>query len=675
MEIGNRKNEKKILPKRNYQRTSSDSHRYFKFHVPKADDFNVIGGIEEEKVKKNDCVNVNEEQKLINDRINFNKQKNISKLRQIHSKNDFLDNFHSFNNGHNEKKNIIKTKDINLKTETESKDNHHNKIINKKNLINKNKNSINIINEKKNIIINNDNVINKINEHKNNNDNINMIKNNNNNQYNNNQLKKNNNNIIKDKKKIYNRCDTGNESSRKKGLLFAPRISVDNTVLNPKNFLFENINIFNSLLIMINNVSFINKYFMKDKSKQIIQKCKSKNEYCLSMILYIMNKNMWNYKNISKIETNNLSKKYLEFIDCYKKNNCKSLNPFEYCYDLNNLELIINFIYNKINQELSAENINDFIDNNNNSMNFFNGNNKLLIYSKEFYKNNKSKISDHFIGFYKNEQICTNCQNIFPNNENCSWFYYINFNLNEISKYLNYNNNNNNNYFNNFINDNNNISINLNNCFDYTFLRFLKKYPSYCNCLNTQKYIFNSILILPDVLTIILSNNNYYNFSIEDELNLKKYLNNEKIDTGDNVYLLISILCQFSYNKKFIIYCVNPNDGFWYCYTDNKVIRVQKMDINAVPLVFIYQKRGTICYEYQNIVIQNNKIMLTVKFNNSIPEIKLYFEPNKTIKDIIKKIKTVQNLEESEITLLINGKKANANDVLSKNSDALAIIN
>ena len=64
----------------------------------------------------------------------------------------------------------------------------------------------------------------------------------------------------------------------------------------PNKFIFENINIFNSLLIMMNNISFINDDFLREKSKNIINNCDFNNEYCLSSILYHMNRKMWNYQ-------------------------------------------------------------------------------------------------------------------------------------------------------------------------------------------------------------------------------------------------------------------------------------------------------------------------------------------------------------------------------------------
>ena len=433
----------------------------------------------------------------------------------------------------------------------------------------------------------------------------------------------------------------------------------------PNKFIFENINIFNSLLIMINNISFINEDFLREKSKNIINKCDLNNKYCLSSILYHMNRKMWNYPHELKVSTKELSKKYLDFIECYTKTNCQTMKPNEYCYNTKNLNIIIDFIYNKINQEITKERLKL---SKNTNINFTNNN--IGNYVKNFYENNRSIISDHFIGFYENKKICNNCRKIaYSINENSfSHFYYISFDLTEINKYL-INMNMNNNYL-------NNNSINLSSCFGFKYPKNLDAYNSYCNCFNTQKNNCNSIFSLPNVLTISLSNNNNYNFNIEDELDLRQYV---KIDVNNSIYLLTAILCQNSYNKKFIIYCVNPNDGLWYCYTDNKVIYTKKMDINAEPLVFFYQKRNTICYEYKNIKREKNKIKIKIKCS-LYPEINMYFESNKKIKDIIGTIRGIYKLEESKnITLLINARKVKDDEILSNininNNHFLAMIN
>lgn len=382
---------------------------------------------------------------------------------------------------------------------------------------------------------------------------------------------------------------------------------------------------------------------------------------------------MWNNKDKSKISIDSLSKKYSDFINCYTKTYCNQSNPGTYCNDIHNLELIINFIYKKINDELTSESHHNY-----NSNTIWNRNDTLSMFLNEFMKNHKSFISDIFIGFYQNKKICANCENkkqrysITINNNieyNYSFFSCINFNLDEIKNYFtninkNYMNNSNNIYYSNFnVQINNYINLDLNNCFYYSFFENNKKYESYCNyCfLNTQQCEFSLIYSLPKILTIILSNYKDCNFIIKDELDLKDYAIN---CVYEPIYYLISILCQISYNEKFIIYCINPNNGLWYSYSDNKIEIVQQMDINAIPLVFIYQLKHYINYNYNTIQRDNNTLKLNVKFNNGISPINIIFNKYNTIKDVIHQISSIKNLGDTPIKLLIGGKIAHEDETL-----------
>jgi hypothetical protein len=353
----------------------------------------------------------------------------------------------------------------------------------------------------------------------------------------------------------------------------------------------------------MNNISFINNYLQAYQTKNIIYNCNNDNQYCMSGILYYINKYLWNYNEKKQISEKYLSEKYFEFLDCYIKTNCKNQNPSEYCYNVINLGIILEFIYSKINKELTSEQLK--IEYNNN---YYYGNDPLSIYIADFSRNNKSIISDNFIGFYEKKTICGNCQIKaqrfqFNNNNNIQYKYrsYYNFifDINEINNFYSKKNYSymNNMYMTSFqINNNNYNNINIYNCFDYVFRQQNKKYQSYCNFCFTysMKYEYENIYSLPNILSIVLSNNENYNFIVNDELDLKQYSNNNK---ESSLYSLISILCQTIYNKKYICYCINPNNSVWYSYSDGKINEVEKMDINAIPLIAIYQLTNTIDFE------------------------------------------------------------------------------
>jgi len=336
--------------------------------------------------------------------------------------------------------------------------------------------------------------------------------------------------------------DKNDEPHILKKINFLPNIEIKEEMTStPKYFrIYEKINIFNSILIMLNNNSIINNYFQKDRKQQIIQ-CEKNNKYCLSSILYYLYKYLWYINNTSDIPEKDLIKKYNDFIDIYAETNYKnSISTKEnYFYEINNIEKIIEFIYNKINREFS-----DINEKNNMS---YNPENPLSKFVYEFYQNNNSFISDHFIGFYQKLTQCQMCKRkfLFYNMNYLDKyeffpFYSINFNLKEVIQFHNLINNN--------FQINDNPIINLDNCFNFTLKQKFKKNGIFCSsCLTNYKSQLFSLYSLPNILTIILSNNKNCIFKIEDEIDLSKYSSQS---SGKNKYLLISILCQ-NKNKDF----------------------------------------------------------------------------------------------------------------------------
>ena len=135
----------------------------------------------------------------------------------------------------------------------------------------------------------------------------------------------------------------------------------------------------------------------------------------------------------------------------------------------------------------------------------------------------------------------------------------------------------------------------------------------------------------------------------------------------------ISFLCIV--NGNFICYCINPNNGLWHCYENKKITKVEKYDINIKPLVLIYQNRNTISFQYNCIKKDDSKIPLIIRFQSGIRNpTKLYFKKNIKIKKVIEQIKLHFNLENIELYLIINGVKANYDDLLTKNNEYVTVI-
>ena len=452
-----------------------------------------------------------------------------------------------------------------------------------------------------------------------------------------------------------------------------------NISIIPKNCnIFKKFDLFNSLLLIINNISLIKNYFSKHEVINLIKKCEKNNKNCLSSISYYINKYLW-YKKNKKIKSQKkLLEEYIDFVKIYSKENCKNNDPDLYCLNIDNLEYIINFIYNRINVELTNSNEDKKV--------FKPKNNDLLSkYLEEFSKKNNSIISDHFIGHYQNKKLCMKCNNAqfsyelfrtisFSVKVTYNYFYnnnnYFQFNCNM----LNYNNINNNNIA------NNGKYIKIKDCFNYLFNNYYNNYNSYCeNCNdNTVKKESYSIFSLPNIITIVLNDNNDNDyFILEDKIDLKNYV--IKV-SGNEIYNLISILCKISYNGKFINYCFNPNNVKWYSYIDGKISEVDKMDINAIPLMLVYQTNSKNNFNYESIKRETDKIKFNINFSNGSTATTIYFNKNESFKDLYENISSYFNLSDKKFALLINGNQIteghNLNEFINnKNNGMLVLFN
>jgi len=407
-------------------------------------------------------------------------------------------------------------------------------------------------------------------------------------------------------------------------------ISEFNQIISPifrKNFykkIYGDINICNSILIMLNNNQEIKEYLDKNKRKNQVNILKMSFGCSLANILYQSHQFLWNNE---KINSKEIFCKYTDYTRFKYGQNEKNLS------DINNTEKILESIYTQINLEFTFAKNMIKTDNNNNVNNDYNTNSNNFL--DEFKRCNKSIISAAFTGFYQ--------YNINRPNKSFQCFSFVKFNLNEIEQFydsINANEINLNHFY---------SSINLYNCFDYTF-----------------KDKTHSIYSFPKILTIVLSATEECNFILHPELNLVSYTN--KFSNNNNgSYFLTSILCQMSYNKKFIIYIFDTKEGFWFSLTDEEIRKVDSIDINAMPLILFYQLKSTFQQEYNEIKIKN-KLRTIINFNlqgGLLQKTQLFFDEKDTIIDVRKKIKTWFDIKQSFI-LLINGSLAKKDESLSK---------
>lgn len=386
------------------------------------------------------------------------------------------------------------------------------------------------------------------------------------------------------------------------------------------------------------------------------------------MILYYINQYMWSLKPFRIIGQNELKEKYEEFLRVYVETNCKDSQRELYCYKTQNIELITHFIYSKINQEITH--VNSIYKNNT-----YNSNNpKLDRFLNTFIMNNKSMISDNFIGFLIESTSCSNCQNRMMRYGNYYQaitdykdIYYIAFDMekNAASNFnprMSFDGSFFNNQFNNFYQD---VSLNIYNCFNMEFNKKIQSYCPLCN-FNTQKFIQKRFYTPPKVLTIILNNNEKGNFFIHDEINLSKY----SYYNGNQKYVLISILCKLSYDDKYSLYCFNYKDSNWYCYSKKEtkfgkiMKRVDYLDPNAIPYILVYQDIENMACEYIpiNLKMANKKQGYLFRFQNGLAQKRLYFDSYAKVIDAASEIAKIFKLK--KVKILINGEIKKDNDLL-----------
>ena len=457
---------------------------------------------------------------------------------------------------------------------------------------------------------------------------------------------------------IYKEDNNNIEMEQKEKNILKKRITLTNisgNILTEPNYciIFDDINILNSILIMLNNISLVNKYFLKETGKNKIKMADQYFQYSLISLIYYINKSLWNYEKTSIISENDLLEKYKDFYNIFIQKYCLDSNPDKFYYNIENVEKILNYLYEKINIELTFAKTGVVTKNYEN-----NKTDDLTEFFNDFKAKNQSFISDNFIGTYQYNLFCLDCQKKNINYCEKSWyksFFSIDFNLDEIKTfYLN-----NNFYFNSFkLND-------FFNCF-----KKIRTFKSECKICKkeTQKNEIRFLLALPNILTITLSNNdnNDLDFILEDEIITKIY-------GSVCPYIIISFLCIV--NGNFICYCINPNNGLWYCYENKKITKVEKYDIDIKPLVLIYQNKNSILFQYNYIKKDDSKIPIIIRFQSGIRNpTKLYFKKNIRIKKVVEQIKLHFSLENIELFLLINGKKANDDDLLNGNYEYVTVI-
>ena len=489
---------------------------------------------------------------------------------------------------------------------------NNNNINNNNNNNNSNNNNINNNNNN-----NNNNKI-KIINNNNNNNNINIINNNNNN------LILFNNNLINNSSKMsnnrYNNNEINTENNNNNISVQNPQqnnFKISNNFYNQRftsmqlNSNFNNKN--NDVIQSENNINIINDNNKENTGATMSSSHPNLTQYqndttsfstdsfsllyltlkCLANINYLST-SLLAQENYQKIYSDKnkyqLTRAYVEVINNFENNNLifylqnfksiiHQMNPSLFEKNESNPKNLILYIINVIHLDLNAsQNNTQFIQTQIPSQ--YDLKSTFDYYSRSFFENYNSTISNNFCGFSNLKVECPNCQ--FISNK-IQFYNNLTFCLDEVYS---------------FKNNNNNI-VNILECFEF----FQKKESIGCKLCNNCHYNLNNksqknLITSPNVLIINLERKGMQSF-----IKLKYY---EYLDISDYIYSknsqnpayyeLIGIIsyCETqNENKHYFSFCKSFKDNTWYKHNNNTThsSSFQEASNEGNPYILIYSKK------------------------------------------------------------------------------------
>ena len=344
----------------------------------------------------------------------------------------------------------------------------------------------------------------------------------------------------------------------------------------------------NATIQSLSNTTKLTNYFL-DKYKN------NDSNKIISNEFYILLKNLWDEKNYRNIAYSPQRFKAIisqenSLFDGVKANDSRDL---------------INFLLERMHQELNEINenfnLNDMNNNNNNIL--LNPNIQLdkekvfQIFANNYAKNYNSIISNLFFGINETKYQCQLCNTIKYNYE---LYFLLEFPLQQVNIFFGREQNNSliYNQFNQNININN-PDINLIECFEYYGKIDLMtgENAMYCNfCqINCNSFYSTSLYTLPNYLILILNRgkgNSYKcNVSFPEILDLSQYVIRKESGYMYDLYGVICHLGPSSMGGHFIAFCRHRINNNWYKYNDAEVTKCENKDfLSGVPYILFYQQ-------------------------------------------------------------------------------------
>ena len=349
----------------------------------------------------------------------------------------------------------------------------------------------------------------------------------------------------------------------------------------------------------------------------------------------------------NKTKLNNLTSLICKFMKDEGKDNFNRLNIIkdieEYLKENNknikiiNFECLINIILTKLHQELNRK------ENNNSSFkdDDYDENMGFNNFQNFYLKYNESNIQKLFFGF---KEIITNFKCCGLKKYFFEEFKYIYFNEDKVKKENN---------LQNLVSEFENFSMQE------------KKFCKMCCTTSEDTIIQKEIFIGPEILIIIINNNNKIKINFEKRIKTKKF----------QYHLITCIIEDNSKKSKNFNIIYNSQNKFYIQNEDNiEEIYFESKSLNLIPHVFFYQKENRNINNENSIFIKNinnncNQNNININNNN--------YNKNNNYNNIIQLNNNINNMNNNIFInpIINNNKNININSFSFNNNEILNINN
>ena len=326
----------------------------------------------------------------------------------------------------------------------------------------------------------------------------------------------------------------------------------------------------NAVLQLIGSFKFFGSYFLNKKhSEEIYEDIPHKP---LSFVIQRLFLHLYPEKNKEgKVKFENYKPQSIKQI-------LGQLNPIYNSKNRRNPNDLLSFILNTLHKELNEANKTKKNNNSNNTLIPNNNDRNDVINTgiKNFANLYSSIISNNLNWFEVKQSICQLCNN--------NLFHFNIFNIFELDILRTY--------------EKRNKIITIEDCLEYyTEDKFQKLI---CQKCGQKSKITNktSLYSSPNIFIFYLDRQNLDNrylqipFKINEEINISNFL--EKKETPSQ-YKLTGILSYMMNQKKYISFCMSPNDNKWYVYNDEKIESIEITNVininQLIPCILVYKSK------------------------------------------------------------------------------------